>query len=270
MKELAASDAIINVQCNRDNRSGVGSNKYRITFGPNQEHGKNVARIVPTHAMIPNLFPNVRAPYNTYLIGATTVTIAEGFYTGAELAAALNTATTAAGFPGLVWVFEQVPGTSLMTRFTLTQNAAGPTLVTVNYTNIGKILGELEWPGFSLVDFTISMSITDVAIWNFPDLGGEKIVHVKSEKLGHQHGSMSVSDHTEDLVLTIPLHNVIYGEMAHWAANDTKMGGIDCNFDVDLHTVDVSLWDSLNEPLILPETFTVELQFKVIHGPGVV
>jgi hypothetical protein len=269
MKKERNKDAFLHLST-QDGRL-VGTNKWHIPVDPNVLHGRDIVQLLPVVVTVPNVFPNVRAPYNTFTIQdatnvgvVTTITIAEAFYTGTEVAAALNAALVAAGFTDVTFSYNSL--NTNQSEFRVTNNSA-----TIIY-NI-DVVGTLD----RIVGVTPTTSATfplaELTTTSFgrPNLAGERVVHIRSEKLGHTQGLHSESGMT-DLCVTIPLTSSAsaYGGIGTWSPNDKDSTRLDMQFDVNLaNGVDVSLWDHRMLPLSLPSNFEIELQFKIIHSPNI-
>jgi hypothetical protein len=257
----------------------IGTNRWVFNMGTNTNHGKNVARLTPTHALVPNVFPNVKAPYNTFSLSgdpfaiAVTVTIPPGFYSATDLVTVLNGLMNGHGVPGLV--FAYIPLTSVQNAFTLVNGEAIAYRISVggtvaNPTGTQAINRYLGVPpnepivGSNEVELAPGQTIT----FGEPNLGGERIVHVKSEKLGHSNAMMTADQTTQDVMLSVPLHDTPYGGVARYTGESTEASQLQAAFDVQLDKVDLSLWDADLNPLELPDNHHIELQFRMVHGAG--
>ena len=257
-------DAILHLST----RNGIrlNGNTWTIPVGANALHGKNIARVYPTHVMVPNVFDNVRAPYNTFTVenattpaGVITITVPEAFYNGTELAVAITTALAAAGFTDLTIAFISL--TAVQTQFTITNASATETynIIIPPRTSLGLLVGGVE------DEFPIAPA--QVIGFGEPNLAGVRIVHIKSEKFGHAMGLHSVDSTTHDMCVSVPFHDVVYGGVAHYEPNDTLASVLDMAFDICISNgVTISLWDEQMLPLTVPVNLDVELQFKIIHG----
>ena len=262
-------DAILHLSSRNGTR--ISSNRWLIPVGANALHGKNIARVFPTHVMVPNVFNNARAPYNTFTVenittpgGIITITIPEQFYDGTELATAINVALAAAGFGDLTVTFVNI--TAVQTQFRMTNASATETYsVTMSLDDsVGRLLG----PPAS-ANAAGQFFIAPAVVINFsePNLAGVRLVHIKSEKFGHAMGIHSVDRTTHDLCVSVPFHNVVYGGVAHFEPADTKSSVLDMAFDICISNgVTISLWDEQMLPLSVPANIDIELQFKIIHG----
>ena len=262
-------DATLHLSTNHG--TNVGGNKWRIPLGANGLHGKNVSKAYPVHVMVPNVFPNVRAPYNTFTVenvttpgGVITVTIPEQFYSGTELAAAINVELVALGLTDLTVTFVNI--TAVQTQFRITNASATETYsITMSTVDtIGRVLG---LPTTASIQGQFLIVPLEVVNMGEPNLAGVRLVHIKSEKLGHSMGMHSVDRTTHDMCVSVPFHDVVYGGVAHWAPADKDSSMLDMAFDICLaNGVDISLWDEDMLPLDLPENLPIEMQFKIIHG----
>lgn len=261
-------DAILHLS----SRNGIrlSGNTWIIPVGANALHGKNIARVYPTHVMVPNVFDNARAPYNTFTVenittpgGVITVTIPEQFYNGTELATAINVALTAAGLTDLTVTFVNI--TAVQTQFRIT-NASATDTYSINMSTddtIGRLLG-LPTTAVAGQFFIVALEVLNMGE---PNLAGVRLVHIKSEKFGHSMGIHSVDSTTHDMCVSVPFHDVVYGGVAHYEPNDTKASVLDMAFDICISNgVTISLWDEQMLPLTVPTNLDVELQFKIIHG----
>lgn len=248
-------------------------NKWTIALQPNVLHGKNIARLIPTHAMVPNIFNNARSPYNGFTIQDITtpgVVINEqipiGFYSGAELATAVNLVLVALGMGDLTLVYVAI--NAVQNRFQWV-NVSATVTFELNVTGqMDRLIGIAPSTNSTTGIITILPATTVVS--GTPNLAGERIVHIKSEKLGHSMGIHSAENSTQDMCLSVPLHETKYGGVAHWAPSDGLASALDMAFDITLSNgLDISLWDNNMEPLSLPANHEIELQFKIIHSSSI-
>lgn len=265
MPETRDKDAILHLST-AHHQTKIGTNRWLFNMGNNTNHGKNVARLTPTHALVPNIFPNVKAPYNTFTVSgdpfavAVTFTIPPGFYSATDLVTVLN-----ALIP-LALVFAYIPLTGVQNAFTLVNNEAIAYRVSVDGA-LGRYLGippNEPIVGVNEVELAPAQTIT----FGEPNLGGERMVHLKSEKLGHSNAMMTADQTTQDVMLSVPLHDTPYGGVARYTGETTEASQLQAAFDVQLDKVDLSLWDTDLNPLELPDNHHIELQFRMIHGAG--
>jgi hypothetical protein len=278
MSQSRDKDAILHIST-AHHQTKLGTNRWLFNMGNNTNHGKNVARLTPTHALVPNVFPNVKAPYNTYSLSgdpfaiALTITIPPGFYSATDLVTVMNALNTAALVPGLV--FSYIPLTGVQNAFTLVNNEAiayrvsvGGTVANPDSTQaLARYLGippNEPIVGSNEVELAVAQTIT----FGEPNLGGERMVHLKSEKLGHSNAMMTADATTQDVMLSIPLHDTPYGGVARYTGESVEASKLEAAFDVQLDKVDLSLWDTDLNPLELPDNHHIELQFRMVHGAG--
>jgi hypothetical protein len=218
--------------------------------------------------MVPNVFNNIRAPYNTFTvqIGAgivQTVTIPDGFYEGAGLATAINTQLVALGTSVTTLTFAFFAVTNVQNRFRAISTDAQQIQLVLNGT-LDRILGDT--PTANLTGTTTIIPANTTVQFSEPNLAGERLVHIQSEKIGHSMAVTSAQPGTVDLAITVPFHDVVYGGMGHWAPADINSSRLDMAFSICLSNgVDISLWDSQMNPLSLPSNHEIELQCKIIH-----
>lgn len=250
----------------------VDINKWNIPFNPNTLHGKNIATLYPTHAMVPNVFPNTRPPFSTFTIQDVTaagpvvdITIPTAFYSGGELATQINVQLTAAGFPAVTFSFNAV--TSIQNRFEIL-NAS----VTQTYEiDMADTLDRLVAPPADGTVGAFQIPPLTTIILAEPNLAGERMVHITSTKLGHAQTLHSAKSGTQDLCVSVPFHNTVYGGVQHWDPADALTSKLDMAFDISLSNgLDLALWDSQMQPLALPSNFEIELQFKIVHSMNTV
>lgn len=262
-------DAILHVSTR--NGTLVDTNQWHIPLHPNTLHGKSVETLYPIHAMVPNVFPNVRAPYNTFTVTnitaagpPITVIIPTGFYRGAELAAAIQNALAIAGAGDLTVAFVSLRAEQ--NQFQITNTSAVDTYQ-IDPTSLERLLG------VSGVGLRLPFQIAPLGVYTDygePNLAGERVVHIKSAKIGHTQALHSARQGTQDICLSVPLHTTVYGGMADWQPSDIEASKLDNAFNISLaNGLDVSLWDSELDPLTLPANHEIELQFKVIHSANI-
>jgi len=268
MSAQRARDAIIHLSTLGATK--VGTNSWNITVGEQAYHGRNIAQFYPIYAIVPNVFPNVRAPNNTIRIsqdgGGTflTLTIAEGFYTGPELATAINAQWLAAAGNTDV-AFSFVALTAAQGEFRVTVNSANVVIIeALTLDNLGINLGvDLILP------LTIPAATPSTVSLGEPNLAGERVVHITSEKLGHTMGGHSSAPSAVDLCLSVPMTGAtaVYGGTGVWQPSDSETSKLDMAFDINLaNGVEISLWDSRFRPLTLPDNLAIELQLKIVHA----
>jgi len=235
-------------------RSADGAT-YQVGVGSNVLYGKTISRLTPVQIYCPNIFPNVKTKYTTFSLeddqggGDVQLVIPAGQYSVTTLITAVNTqlgadVTLAVNSQGFI---------------TATNNHA-VFVYTLHVTNdnLGHVVGQT-------VDLVIQ-PLTTETMPQPPNLGGERMVHLKSEKLGHSNMLSSKSGNPEDVVFSVPLHNVEYGGMGCWQPGDHILGDQDFKWDLHIDQFSITLLDADLEPLPLPINYNVEMVFKVYHA----
>jgi hypothetical protein len=268
MPDTRDKDAILHIST-AHHQTKIGTNRWLFNMGNNTNHGKNVARLTPTHALVPNVFPNVKAPYNTYFLqpsppgGAVTeITVPPAFYSATDMVTVLNAVNILNGHGDIV--FDYIPFTGVQNVFTIENQS-------LNVYRVGgsieRYLGTPKNATF-LDDGSFTIPAGNTVFLGEPNLGGERIVHLKSEKLGHANAMMTADATTQDVMLSVPLHDTPYGGVARYTGESTEASQLQASFDVQLDKVDLSLWDADLNPLELPDNHHIELQFRMVHGAG--
>lgn len=227
---------------------------YDLTIGGNVLYGKTISRLYPVQIYCPNVFPNVKVGLNTANLGnngggSLPFTISTAQYSITELVQALNNLA----LPDITWAVNS-------TGYITIENTSAVNVSNFYFTNsnLGKIVGAVEQ--------TDVAALTTVTLPFLPNLGGERLIHIKSEKLGHSNMLTSKGQPPEDIVFTIPLHNVAYGGMGCWQPGDHVLGSSDFKWDVHISTLTITLLDADLNPISLPANYNVELIFKVHHN----
>jgi hypothetical protein len=248
---------VCHVSSKHGSRSDDGST-FVLTIGSNILYGKSVSRLTPIQIYCPNVFPNVKAVYATFTLAenadpAVTMTVPVNQYTSATLAIALTTEVQLT-FPDVSFTVDSATGKFVMSN----ADAADTYTATFTLDNMGHVLG---------VDGSVTApALGSVTMPYIPNLAGERLVHIKSEKLGHSNMLSSKSGNPEDIVFTIPLHDVQYGGMGCWQPGDHILGDQDFKWDLHIDTFSVTLLDENLDRLELPINYSLELQFKVYHA----
>jgi hypothetical protein len=96
------------------------------------------------------------------------------------------------------------------------------------------------------------------------NFGGEKLVHVSIKEVAA--GNMVCSDGTErNVVCSIPLHDVEYGQYACLAANDVYVEDVDYRSHTDLSKVRVQILDKNFNTLKIQKSYPVIVIMKIYH-----
>ena len=116
------------------------------------------------------------------------------------------------------------------------------------YTNLTEIFqGTGAFVGKSMINF-----------------GGEKIVHVSMKEVAA--GNMVCSDGTErNVVCSIPLHDVEYGQYACLSANDVYVEDVDYRSHTNLAKVRVQILDKNFNVLKIQKNYPVIVIMKIYH-----
>lgn len=254
----ADESRLLHISTRDGHRSSDGSS-YAITIGGNALYNFNISRVFPVMLICPNVFPNVKAPYNTFTvsltIAATTtavLTVTPGQYSASSLVAAINGQLGEFASITDLTISQQSSGLFLFT------NTSGTETYTVNLTNlnIGRMVGAIA----SVV--VAPASATTLSY--LPNLAGERLVHIKSEKLGPSNllHSRNGRAKVDDVAFTIPLNETPYGGTACYKPGDSQVSDVEFVWDQNISSLDIQLLDDELNPLSLPPNYAVELVLK--------
>jgi hypothetical protein len=249
---------LIHLSTSDGTRSTDGS-KYNINIGSNALFNKNISRLFPVHLFCPNIFPNVKAPYNVITLAsggpAIPVTVPPGQYTATGLAATIN----ALAFPTFPWMTFTVDASG----YFVLNNAHATFLTSVSL--VGGIRNVIGPPNTG--NTYTATALSSVTFDNLPNLGGEKLIHIKSERLGIQnmlHSRPNVSK-VADIAFTVSLHDTEYGGTACYEPGDNVMSDIEFTWDQHIDVVDLQILDAELNPLSLPPNYSIDLLLKGYH-----
>lgn len=233
----------------------LNTSTFDVVMGGNTLNVKQTTRLTPTMIFMPNIFPNIKAPYNTFewdlsVFPQVPFVLPSGQYDAGQLTSALNVA-----LPLISVTFD-----TSTSRFTLTNTTGDGTPITINLSNsnLGRVLG-FDTAGIVLAD---TASITG----NEPNLGGERIVHINCDRLGHKNMQTSKDNSPRNILFSVPLHETPYGATACYVPGDHVAGDVDFLYRPQMDNLEFNLLDSDMQPLTLPSNYHVRMGFKIYHG----
>jgi hypothetical protein len=171
-------------------------------------------------AQIPIGFYNIRSPYNTITLGATTYTITPGNYAASNLIAALNTATTGVG----TWSINSIVSfVSSSGSITLTV----PTGLT--YPTLANFLG-----------YTQTVTGTTLIAPNSYLINFDTYINIYLDNIGRP--SLDPSKST----FKIPING---GSVIQWAENNQDDQSIMVHDNASVDRLNVTVYDRYGQPL---------------------
>jgi len=242
---------------------------FTANIGGNMLNAKKIVRLTPKQIFVPNIFPNIKAPYNTFTIQrnadpVVTITIAPGQYSidGVDypnIETTINTAILATS----IGADLEISYSTVQSLFSFV-SATGDTLtITVNKGNIGQPLGFDVVDSFQLIGAEASKTADA-----FPDLGGERVVLIKCTRLAPNNMVHFQQSSRADILFTVPLHNTVYGNTACYTPGDHIIGDVVYERSVQTDLLEFQLLDSELRPLTLPFNWHVHMCFKIHHLDG--
>ena len=219
-----------------------------------------VRKVVPVSVTIPNIFPNVNRYRNTWQEnGGPEITIPEGQYDIDSLAAAFTAASTNLTMTVNGGVLE------------ITNNTAGSVFMESKTTDIFDMLGFHDaispvpaFPPPGTV-YRLTFSALETKTAGLPNLGGEKMVFVTSQKLAHGSTTFGGDSVEYNILANISFHNVDYGQTAHFEVNELKSHEIDWLHHNNIDTVEMTILDSKFRPLLLPGNYHMRIVLRIFH-----
>lgn len=235
-----------------------GGGRYVFNI-QNSLYVEKAVRISPISASVANIFPNVSSYKNAWIAfngGANTPnSVTVGQYSIASYVTAFNLAST-----NLVLSYDAVTE-----RFTLT----GSDILAADK-DFFELLGfqdQIVPTAVVLLDgypWELNVAVSLVAT-SPPNFGGEKVVHLMCDKIGHTNMIYGKDGTPYDQFGTISFHDVDYGQTGHFRSAEVLQDDINYKYDNNLDTLIVELRDSRLRPLALPSNYEIHMVFKVFH-----
>lgn len=236
----------------------VQGDGWRFTLRSNS--GQKVISICPVLIHIPNVFPNVNAYRNTwvqdYLGTPVTKTVPVGQYSNTELVAALNA----------------VAGTDF--TFSYNSSSLKYTVTCVGTKTISSADALLEILGFrsqttvgtnlSGANVNVLSVPTTLTAAEYPNLGGEKLIHLHMSTFGGANCINSVDGSQYPVVASVSLAETAFGQTVKHEG-DYSLMDIDHGAVLDCNAFDVWLTDSMYRTLKLPRSYYLEIVLKLFH-----
>ena len=230
---------------------------YEMEVGGNTIHAEGVSRLVPVQVCVPNIFPNVKAPYNTVSVQDNGVgfaiikTLTPGQYSATNFFAALNILFTPDNL-----VFSSTPDDSGRVRITSTDAAIKNMFFTAD--NLGRLVGQttqLDVPAGGVVD----------TAWP-RNLAGERVVHLKSKVLSPHFACNTKTVGISDVFVSVPMDRAAYGDIQVYEAGGSDLVDLEYLGDRSLNSIDVTVMDEQFQPLPLPPNVEIVIKCKVYHS----
>lgn len=236
-------------------RDGLGRYVFNI---PNSLYVEKAVKISPISASVTNIFPNVSQYKNKWLSWRGGAPILEsvsiGQYTLSTFVTQFNLATTL-----LVLSYN-----ATTERFTLT----GTDILLSETKDLFELLGFQDQVVASVLvsdqpwELNVAVSLTATSPPNF---GGEKMVHLMCDKIGHTNMIYAKDGTPYDMFASISFHDVDYGQTGQFRSAEVMQDDINYKYDNNLDTLVVDLYDSKLRTLVLPSNYEVHMVFKVFH-----
>lgn len=215
-----------------------------------------VVQIVPVTLTIPNIFPNVNEYRNSFFIDNRPVSIPAGQYDVTSLATALTTASLTLTFTHNGAAFEM-------------ENTSGvPSTVNSPTSDIFDMLGfhELVQPPTAGFDFYyIPIANGATVVGSSPNLGGEKMVFLMSQKLAHGNLTFGADSTDYNVVAHLCFHNVDYGQTGIFEVNEASAHSIDFLHHNNLDRIELAVFDSKFRKLQLPINYHLRMVLRLYH-----
>jgi hypothetical protein len=113
----------------------------------------------------------------------------------------------------------------------------------------------------------LPVAINGIIFWvanQQPHLGTTPIVYIAAREAAQN--NMVASDSNEyNIIATVPMHNVSYGQYACYSTPDIFIDDIDFRTPRCLSRIDFEVLDYMYQPLVIDPRFTVIIQLKVYH-----
>ena len=231
----------------------IASNSWRANIGGNTLFANKSTRLTPVQISIPNVFPNIKVDLSMSTTSGTT-TLPAGQYTSAQIMDFFNTSAIF-GVADELQMTQNDQG-----RYIITNNSLAAKFV--NFTvESQKFLGSPAL-GFGMASFA------SVFFTKLPNLGGEKLVFVKSNRLAALNMVSAEAGGLHDILFSVPLTDTNYGDTALYAPGDSILGDIDFQAEIDMSKLDFEILDSLMAPLAFDDNQHIRMVWKLHHNEG--
>lgn len=253
-----------------------GSHQHVV---PNNLYCSNIKKMIPLKVFIPNVFPNVTKhshriqirtdpPSQEGKVVSKDITIPVGSWSAVELASYLTTKSEIGLGSVLTWTYSNVDGKQ---GFVITNTDSFNWYVVELDEGVFDMLG-LVTEALVATSTTRYVHVPNNngtypanAIPNWPNLGGEPLVHVSIQDIGD--GNLVNADDGQlyDIVTTVPLTDIPFGETTSFQAPDIATEDLEYVHEKALNNFKVTLLDQHYRPLDLPHNFHVQMVFKLFH-----
>lgn len=237
--------------------------RFTVNMG-NTTFAEKASGITLNKVILPNVFPNINAYRNTFLVGLTTVTIPVGFYDAGEIVTIVNAQLAGAAEATMAFANN---------RFSFTNIAGGPLLISV--TAVPEVWEWLGWDWRAidaltgLFDGLYQITITDGATVTAPHnsgLHGEKLVHISCDKLSHSNLVHGADGKLHDILCTVPLGETVYNFIKVWEPLSEKSYRINYKYVNSISsTLEFRVLDSRMRPLPFSPNAHLQIVLKVYH-----
>jgi len=266
-----------------------GNGHFKCTFN-NVNKLTHAIKVLPHTISLPHIFPNINQYNSSIRIRFQNADpefvdwqIPHGFYTAEKLVELINNK--------FIEEFN--------TRDPLTDDFLGPFFINpetnmINLKNVKpfgrscNILGQLEF--FQMLGlhefarenntgvtadpaypYKIQWMSDQLSIfkargdYQLPNFGGEKLVHIIVRGGAAQGNMVAGSSQEHNVLATVPLHDVEYGQYIHSKAVDLYVDDIDYQSITNLQTIELQVVDHRFRPLPIPTNYVVSANLKVYH-----
>lgn len=230
------------------------NSRYSVNLD-NTIHADKTVALIPSQVSVPNIFPNVNKYRNSWsetTTGSTfTHSLPLGQYNITTLLSAMNSAAT--------WLHFDVTSSGFVTvSIDIAYSGFDVTLTAGN--------DFLELLGFQDQSPLVVGDGSTVTASTLPNLGGEKVVFVVSDRMAVSNCVNGGDGKLYDTLCCVSMHNTDFGQTAVFRATDGEVDGIKFNFDNDMTAVEIELVDSKFRPLVLPNNYHVRMILKIVHS----
>lgn len=269
-----------------------GNGEFKVTIS-NANRVTQAIKVVVDKVILPHVFTNINQ-YTTKMVLFQGDTVVNSWqtnrpqWTTPDIYA--EQLVVSFGAPHLEW--EYFNHSSQQPRFRVKANADNVRIVadydwfvmmglvsrTLRYTGPDKLekvfAGDYNYKLYELAlppagvwtddDANVVPQNFDPPYHTIPNFGGPTLAHIEIH--GISNGNYLSSDgHKRDVLCTVPLHNVRYGEYACFSGVDIFMGDVEFQSVVDMSKVTVRVLDSNFRVMFIPENYLVNIILKVFH-----
>ena len=227
--------------------------RYRLTI-PNTVFVDKCVKLVVHTITIENIFPNINKYRNTWeekTGGTKSITIKN--YTASELITAFNAASS-----------EFVLSLNGDGKFVIT-STTNTTIYTTGHRDLFDLLGFQDQVQTVGNVHPLAVNTTSLTANTVPNLGGEKLVFIRSNQLVDANLCHGGDGTLHDVMTCIPLSETNYGFSKSVRANDLFIDDVEYRDEKNINTIYFEILDSKFRPLDMPSNYHLRMVLKVFH-----